>query len=133
LILNKFVFDGLFYYFIIILILLFYNNINDNLFHVYINKLDIGYFSKGSSKSESVPLKYLVNGGPGSCSSTSKVAPQEGATTSEGEKPAAVLPSKEEEAKNLSVSKAEEPTNVEVVGPKTTSAVVEVIVCRKSQ
>lgn len=118
--------------FIIILILLFYNNINDHLFHVYINKLNIG-FSRGSSKSESVPLKYLVNGGPGSCSSTSKVAPQEGATTSEGEKPAAVLPSKEEEAKNLSVSKAEEPTNVEVVGPKTTSAVVEVIMCRKSQ
>ncbi|XP_011637408.1 organic cation transporter 1-like [Pogonomyrmex barbatus] len=88
---------------------------------------------KKDSKSESVPLRYLVNGGPGNRSSTSKVALQEGATTSEGEKPAAVLPSKEEEAKNLSVSKAEELTNVEVVEPKTASAVVEVIVCRKSQ
>ncbi|TGZ53166.1 organic cation transporter 1 isoform X1 [Temnothorax longispinosus] len=89
---------------------------------------------KGSSKSESMPLKYLVNGGPGSRSSTSKVASQEGATTSEGEKPAAVLPSKEEEAKNLSAPpKAEELTNVEVVGPKTASVVVEVSVCRKSQ
>ncbi|XP_071569585.1 organic cation transporter 1 [Temnothorax nylanderi] len=89
---------------------------------------------KGSSKSESMPLKYLVNGGPGSRSSTSKVASQEGATTSEGEKPAAVLPSKEEEAKNLSAPpKAEELTNVEVVGPKMASVVVEVSVCRKSQ
>ncbi|XP_011165690.1 organic cation transporter 1 isoform X2 [Solenopsis invicta] len=87
---------------------------------------------KGSSKTESVPLRYLVNGGPGS-RSTSKVTPQEGATTSEGEKPATVLPSKEEEAKNLSASKTEELTNVEVVGPKTISTVVEVIVCRKSQ
>lgn len=93
--------------------------------------LDMG-FRKGSSKTESVPLRYLVNGGPGS-RSTSKVTPQEGATTSEGEKPATVLPSKEEEAKNLSASKTEELTNVEVVGPKTISTVVEVIVCRKSQ
>lgn len=74
-----------------------------------------------------------MNGGPGNRSSTSKVAPQEGATTSEGEKPAAVLPSKEEEAKNLSAPKAEELTSIEIVGPKTASAVVEVIVCRKSQ
>lgn len=94
--------------------------------------LDTG-FRKGSSKTESVPLKYLVNGGPGSRSSTSKVASQEGATTSEGEKPVTVLPSKEEEAKNLSAPKTEELTNVEVVGPKTTSTVVEVTVCRKSQ
>lgn len=78
-------------------------------------------------------MRYLVNGGPGSRSSTSKVTSQEGATTSEGEKPAAVLPSKEEEAKNLSVSKAEELTNIEIVGPKTASAVMEVTVCRKSQ
>jgi len=77
-----------------------------------------------------VPLGYLVNGGPGN---RSKVASQEGATTSEGEKPAAVLPSKEEEAKNLSAPKTEELTNVEVVGPKTVIAVVEVTVCRKSQ
>lgn len=88
---------------------------------------------KGSSKTESVPLRYLVNGGPGSRSSTSKVASQEGATTSESEKPAAVLPSKEEEAKNLSAPKAEELTNIEIVGPKTISAVAEVTVCRKSQ
>lgn len=88
---------------------------------------------KGSSKTESVPLRYLVNGGPGSRSSTSKAASQEGATTSGGEKPAAVLPPKEEEAKNLSASKTEELTNVKVVGPKTASAVVEVTVCRKSQ
>lgn len=92
-------------------------------------------FRKGSSKSEFVPLRYLVNGGPGSRSSTSKVASHEGATTSESEKPAAVLPSKEGEAKNLSAPKVEELTNVEVVGPKraTASAVVEVTVCRKSQ
>ncbi|XP_011698234.1 PREDICTED: organic cation transporter 1-like [Wasmannia auropunctata] len=88
---------------------------------------------KGSSKTESVPLRYLVNGGPGSRSSTSKAASQEGATTSGGEKPAAVLPPKEEEAKNLSAPKTEELTNVKVVGPKTASAVVEVTVCRKSQ
>lgn len=58
----------------------------------------------------------------------------EAATTPEGEKPAAVLPSKEEEAKNLSAPK-EEVTKVEtVVEPKTSSAVVEVTVChRKSQ
>ncbi|KYN04915.1 Organic cation transporter 1 [Cyphomyrmex costatus] len=88
---------------------------------------------KGSSKSEPMSLGYLVNGGPGSRSSTSKVASQEGATTSQGEKPAAVLPSKEEEAKNLSARKAEELTNVEVVEPKTASVVTEVSVCRKSQ
>lgn len=90
-------------------------------------------FRKGSSKSESLPLGYLVNGGPGSRSSTSKVALQEGATTSQGEKPAAVLPSKEEEAKNLSAPKAEELSNVEVVDPKTASVVADVSVCRKSQ
>lgn len=90
-------------------------------------------FRKGSSKTESVPLRYLVNGGPGSRSSTSKVASQEGATTSEGEKIAAVLLSKEEEAKNLSAPKAEELTNIEIIGPKTASTVVEVTVCRKSQ
>lgn len=79
-----------------------------------------------------------MNGGPGSRSSTSKiatqdVATQEIATTSEDEKPAAVLPSKEEEARNLNVSKGEE-TNIEtVVRSKTFSAIVEVNVCRKSQ
>ncbi|XP_028045997.1 organic cation transporter 1 isoform X2 [Monomorium pharaonis] len=90
---------------------------------------------KGSSKTESVPMRYLVNGGPGNRSSTSKVAPQEGATTSEGEKPATALPPKgKEEAKNLSAPKTEELTNVEVVGPKTVSStVVEVTACRKSQ
>lgn len=75
-----------------------------------------------------------MNGGPGSRSSTSKVATQEVATTSDSEKIAAVLPSKEEEAKNLSASKGEELTNIEtVVGSKTSSAIVEVNVCRKSQ
>ncbi|XP_011252232.2 organic cation transporter 1 [Camponotus floridanus] len=89
-------------------------------------------------KSETVPLRYLVNGGPGSRSSTSKIATQEVATqeiatTSESEKLAAVLPSKEEEARNLNVSKGEE-TNIEtVVRSKTSSAIVEVNVCRKSQ
>lgn len=89
-------------------------------------------------KSETVPLRYLVNGGPGSRSSTSKIATQEVATqeiatTSESEKLAAVLPSKEEEARNLSVSKGEE-TNIEtVVRSKTCSVIVEVNVCRKSQ
>lgn len=89
-------------------------------------------------KTESVPLRFVVNGKPGSCPSTSKVATQEAATTPEGEKPAAVLPSKEEEgAKNLSTSKDEstDETFVEtVVEPKTFSAVVEVNVClQKSQ
>ncbi|XP_018356302.1 PREDICTED: carcinine transporter-like isoform X3 [Trachymyrmex septentrionalis] len=88
---------------------------------------------KGSSKSESLPLGYLVNGGPGSRSSTSKVASQEGATTSQGEKPAALLPSKEEEAKNLSAPKAEELSNIEVVEPKTASVLADVSACRKSQ
>ncbi|KAG5331002.1 OCT1 protein, partial [Acromyrmex charruanus] len=88
---------------------------------------------KGSSKSESLPLGYLVNGGPGSRSSTSKVASQEGATTSQGEKPAALLPSKEEEAKNLSAPKAEELSNIEVVELKTTSVLADVSACRKSQ
>ncbi|GAB1863465.1 Organic cation transporter 1 [Camponotus japonicus] len=89
-------------------------------------------------KSEAVPLKYLVNGGPGSRSSTSKIATQEVATqeiatTSESEKLAAVLPSKEEEARNLSVSKGEEMNIETVVRSKTSSAIVEVNVCRKSQ
>ncbi|XP_011052055.1 PREDICTED: organic cation transporter 1-like isoform X2 [Acromyrmex echinatior] len=88
---------------------------------------------KGSSKSESLPLGYLLNGGPGSRSSTSKVASQEGATTSQGEKPAALLPSKEEEAKNLSAPKAEELSNIEVVELKTTSVLADVSACRKSQ
>ncbi|KAG5340262.1 OCT1 protein, partial [Acromyrmex heyeri] len=88
---------------------------------------------KGASKSESLPLGYLVNGGPGSRSSTSKVASQEGATTSQGEKPAALLPSKEEEAKNLSAPKAEELSNIEVVELKTTSVLADVSACRKSQ
>jgi len=89
-------------------------------------------FRKGSSKSESLPLGYLVNGGPGSRSSTSKVALQEGATTSQGEKPAALLPLKEEEAKNLS-AKAEELSNIEVVELKTASVLADVSACRKSQ
>ncbi|XP_072757525.1 organic cation transporter 1 [Anoplolepis gracilipes] len=89
---------------------------------------------KGSSKSETLPLRFLVNGGPGSRSSTSKVASQEVATTSESEKPAVVLPLKEEEAKNLNVSKGEELTNIEtIVGSKTSSEIVEVNVCLKSQ
>lgn len=85
-----------------------------------------------------MPLRFVVNGKPGSRPSTSKVATQEAATTPEGEKPAAVLPSKEEEgAKNLSTSTEEltDETFVEtVVEPKTSSAVVEVNVClQKSQ
>ncbi|XP_014484477.1 PREDICTED: organic cation transporter 1-like [Dinoponera quadriceps] len=92
---------------------------------------------RGTGRTETVPLRF-VNGKPGSRSSTSKVATQEAATTPEGEKPAAVLPSKEEEgAKNLSTSKEEltDETFVEtVVEPKMSSAVVEVNVClQKSQ
>lgn len=79
-------------------------------------------------------MRYFLNGGPGSRSSTSKIASQEVATTPEGvEKPAATpaaIASKEEEAKNLSVSK--ELTNV-VVEPKAFSTVVEVNICHKSQ
>ncbi|EZA57336.1 hypothetical protein DMN91_002573 [Ooceraea biroi] len=82
-------------------------------------------------KTESVPMRYFVNGGPGSRSSTSRIASQEVATTPEGEKLAVVPPSKEEEAKNLSASK-EELSNV-VVEPKAFSVVVEVNVCHKSQ
>jgi len=80
-------------------------------------------------QSESVPMRYFVNGGPGSRSSTSKIASPEVADAPEGEKPATVPASKEEEAKNLSTSK-QELTNV-VVEPKAFSAVVEV--CYKSQ
>lgn len=85
-----------------------------------------------------MPLRFLVNGKPGSRSSTSKVAMQEAATTPEGEKPAAVLPSKEEEgAQNLSTFKEEltDETIVEsVVEPKTFSAVAEVnVYLQKSQ
>ncbi|XP_012220932.1 organic cation transporter 1-like isoform X2 [Linepithema humile] len=88
---------------------------------------------KDSKKSEPVPLRFLVNGGPGSHSSTSKVVSPEVATTPEGEKPATMLLSKEEEAKNLN-AKEEELTNiVTIIEPKTSSVVAEINVCRKSQ
>ncbi|XP_020285318.1 organic cation transporter 1-like isoform X2 [Pseudomyrmex gracilis] len=85
------------------------------------------------NKSESVPLKYLVNGGPGSRSSTSKAESQEAIITSEDEKSITAQPSAEEEARNLSESKEEKLNVATAVEPKTSITVVEVNVCsRKS-
>lgn len=75
-----------------------------------------------------------MNGGPGSHSSSSKVASPEAATIPENEKPATkVLLPKEEEAKNLNVKDEELRNIVTIIEPKTSSVVVEVNVCRKSQ
>jgi hypothetical protein len=98
-------------------------------FNQFFIKVNIKPFRRKEKQTESMPMRYFVNGGPGNRSSTSKTVSLEVAATPEGEKPATVPASKEEEAKNLSASK-QELTNV-VVEPKAFSAVVEV--CHKSQ
>ncbi|KAG7213259.1 hypothetical protein KM043_002559 [Ampulex compressa] len=59
-------------------------------------------------KTDSLPMRYLVNGRPGNPSSASKGAAQEVAAGQEGERPSSLAPSSEQEAKNLSAMKSEE-------------------------